>query len=358
MPALSAEQLAARLIQKKPLPAILLLGPDSFLRERCREQIIEALIDPAARQWSVKHFSGAEDSLETVVGQARMMPMLATRQVIVYSEIDSIQPPSEKSKKEDPSELLREYLKSPAPYSVLVLEASDLDKRFKLTKLLMEDVPIVEAALPSEPGARVRAAAQVAQQLAAREKSAIEKDAAQELAELCNCDLAMVRSELSKLITYAGPGNTISLADVEALVVSEKKYEVWDLTDALASGNLQSALEFLDQLLRDGAETPGVIGAMARTFRNLLEIKDMGRGLNAWQVAGQLRMPRDAAERAIRQAQKLSREELARAVGLLYEADSRLKSGSRNDRAIMEFLITSLVGGRTAAKPTAAPAAR
>jgi DNA polymerase-3 subunit delta len=279
-----------------------------------------------------------------------MMPMLASRQVIVYSEMDSIEPPAEgKSKKEDSSDLLREYLESPAPYTVLVLEAAVLDKRFKLTKLLLEEVPIVAAETPDNPAA----AAQVAQQMARRENSVIDKDAAQELADLCNCDLAMVRSELSKLITYAGPGRPISLADVQALVVSEKKYEVWDLTDVLASGALQTALEFMDQLLRDGAELPAVVGAMARTFRNLLAIKDMGRSVNPWQAAGQLRMPKEAVERAIQQAQKLPRGELVRAVGLLYEADTRLKSGSRNDRAVMEFLITELSSGRQAARRSA-----
>ena len=54
------------------------------------------------------------------------------------------------------------------------------------------------------------------------------------------------------------------------------------------------------RLVREFLETPGVIGAMARTFRNLLEIKDMGRGPNAWQVAGQLRMPKDAAESVLK----------------------------------------------------------
>ena len=354
MAALSAEQLVARLTQRKPVPAVLLLGPDAFLRESCRERIIDALVEPAARQWAVQYFSGAEDSLETVVGRARMMPMLAPRQVIVYSEMEEIGPPTEgKSKKDDPSDLLRGYLQSPAPYTVLVLEAADLDKRFKLTKLLLEEVPVVAAELPKDPGERLEAATQIARQMAAGEKATIEGDAARELADLCNCDLAMVRSELAKLITYAGPEHAISLADVEALVVAEKKYEVWDLTDVLADGELETALTFLDQLLREGAELPAVVGAMARTFRNLLEIRDMGRGATAWQVAGQLRMPPKAAERAIQQARKLTREDLVRALGLLYDADSRLKSGARDDRAIMEFLVTELAGNHRAAKKTA-----
>ena len=64
MPGISAEQLAARLAQGKPARQSCLLGQDAFLRESCREQIIEAVVDRAARPWAVQHYSAAEDELE------------------------------------------------------------------------------------------------------------------------------------------------------------------------------------------------------------------------------------------------------------------------------------------------------
>jgi DNA polymerase-3 subunit delta len=349
MASLSAEQLAARLAQGKPLAAVLLYGPDAFLRESCREQIIEKMVEPAARQWAVQHYSGAEDSLDVVVGRARMMPMLAPRQVIVYSELESLEPPSEsKSKKEDPADLLREYLASPAPFTVLVLEASELDKRTKLTKLLLEEVPVVDASLPNDPAERLRVASRLTRQMASQEKGAIEDDAAEELADLCNGDLAAIRAELAKLATYAGPDRKISRADVEALVVAEKKYSVWELADVLASGQLSRALLFLDKLLREGEEPPALVGALAWTFRKLLEAKDLGR-VSEGQALGRLGMRPDAARTALRQAQKVSRGQLVNALRALYETDNRLKSGTRDDRAVMEFLMAQLAGGRESA---------
>ena len=279
MPPISAEQLVARLVQGKPLAAVLLYGPDAFLRESCREQIIESVVDPAARQWAVQHYSAAEDTLDAVVGLARMMPMLAPRQVIVYSELEAIEPPAEsKSKKDDSADLLREYLESPAPFTVLVLEAAELDKRTKLAKLLAEDVPVVAAELPEDPGERLRVASRLTKQMAAQQKGAIDDDAAEELADLCNGDLAAIRSELAKLVTYAGPEQKITRADVEALVVAEKKYSVWELADVLASGQISRALKFLDRLLREGEQPPALVGALAWTFRKLLEAQELGRG--------------------------------------------------------------------------------
>jgi DNA polymerase III subunit delta len=348
MPPISAEQLVARLTQGKPVPAILLLGADSFLRETCREQIIDVVVDQAARAWAVQQYSAAEDELEMVVGRARMMPMLAPRQVIVFTDLDAIAPPPEASKREDAADMLREYLSSPAPFSVLVFEAAKLDQRMRFTKLLTETAFVVDAALPEDPRERLRIASRLTKELAEKEMGAIDDDAAEELADLCNCDLATIRSELAKLVTYAGAGHKINRADVEALAVAEKKYTVWELADVLATGQLGRALEFVDKLLRDGEQPPAIVGAMAWMFRKLLEAQELGPGLNAGQAAGRLSMRRDAAEMALRQAQKIPRSQLVKGLQALYEADSRLKSGTKDDRAVMEFLVAQLVGRREA----------
>ena len=345
MPVISAEQLAARLAQEKSVPAILLLGEDAFLRESCREEIIEAVVDRAARQWAVQHYSAAEEELDLILNRARMMPMLAPRQVIVFSDIEAIEPPAE-SKKEDAVEMLRDYLSSPAPFTVLVLEAVKLDQRMRLAKLLMDAALVVDAELPDEPRERLRIATGLTKKFAGQQKGAIDDDAAEELADLCNGDLAAIRTEIAKLATYAGPDHRIQRADVEVLVVAEKKYSVWELADVLANGQLSRALQFLDKLLRDGEPPPALVGAMAWMFRKLLEAQELGRGASAGQAAGRLGMRRETAEMALRQAQKISRAQLVKGLRALYEADSRLKSGTKDERAVMEFLVAQLAGNR------------
>ena len=348
MPVLTAEQLAARLARNQPVSAILLLGPDSYLRETYREEILEAVVDRAARPWAVQHYSAAEDDLGLIVSRARMMPMLAPRQVIVFTDLEAIEPPAE-SKKEDAVEMLRDYLSSPAPFTVLILEAAKLDQRMRLAKLLAEVALVVAAELPEEPQERLRVATRLTKQMAAQQKGSIGDDAAEELADLCNGDLAAIRSEIAKLVTYAGAHQTIGRADLEAVVVAEKKYSVWELAEVLATGQLSRALKFLDQLLRDGEAPPQLVGAMAWMFRKLLEAQELGRGATAGQAAGRLGMRRDAAEMALRQARKIPRRRLVSGLKALYEADTRLKSGTKDERAVMEFLVAQLAGGREAA---------
>ena len=52
------------------------------------------------------------------------------------------------------------------------------------------------------------------------------------------------------------------------------------------------------------------------------------------------------AEMAMRQAQKDSAQQLVDGLRALYDADSRLKSGSGDDRAVMEFLVAGWYGAQ------------
>jgi DNA polymerase III delta subunit len=65
-------------------------------------------------------------------------------------------------------------------------------------------------------------------------------------------------------------------------------------------------------------------------------------GAAKWQAAGRLKINPDAAELAMRRAKKFEKEQLTSGLQALYEADSLLKSGVPNPRAVMEFLVMQL----------------
>ena len=241
---------------------------------------------------------------------------------------------------------LSAYLGNPAPFTVLVLEATELDQRMKLAKLLAEKTLVVSAELPKDPEERVRMAAMLAAQMARERNSTIDADAAEELADLCNANLAAIRSEIEKLTTYAGAGNPIRRVDVEEL--GRLREEIFGLGIGgrawYIAPTASRAFIFLDNLLREGEQPPALVGAMAWMFRKLMEAQDLGPQVSGWQAAGRLGMRANTAEIALRQARKIPRRQLADGLRALYDADSRLKSGSSDDRAVMEFLVARLTG--------------
>jgi DNA polymerase-3 subunit delta len=237
---------------------------------------------------------------------------------------------------------ISEYLGNPAPYTVLVFEAAALDQRRRLAKVLAEKALTVSVELSEDPAERARLAVPLSLEMAAELGATIDPDAAEAVCDLLNGDLTAIRTELEKLAAYAGSAKKITRADVDLLVISSRKYEVWDVADMLAARQPARALEFLDRLLREGEQAVALLGALAWMYRKLLEAQELPMGLQGWQAASRLKMRSEKAELAVRQSRKFPKQQLTSGLAALYEADNRLKSGGTNQRAVMEFLVAQL----------------
>jgi DNA polymerase-3 subunit delta len=347
MASVTAQELLARLAKGKPIPGILLIGSDSYLRELCRKKLADAYVAEGTSDWAVRKFSAEDDDVSAILGQAQTMPMLAPQQVIFVSEAESWERLGD-----DPRDSLvkriSEYLANPAPFTVLVFEAAALDQRMRLAKMFAEKTLTVSVELSEEPAERARLAAPIALQMAEELGATLEPDAAEELCDALNGELAAIRTEIEKLSAYAGDRRTITRADVDLLVISARKYEVWDLSDMLAARQPAQALEFLDSLLREGEAAPALLGALAWMYRKLLEAQELPVGTVGWQAANRLKMRSGAAELAVLRSRKFPKSQLTSGLAALYEADSRLKSGGTNQRAVMEFLVAQLASPNVA----------
>ena len=341
MASVSPHELLARLAKGKPIAGILLVGGDSYLRELCRRKLVDAYVPEGTRDWGVRKFSAEEDDIAAILGQAQTMPMLAPQQVIFVSEAEAWERLGDDAR-DSLVKQISEYLDNPAPFTVLVFEAAALDQRMRLAKMFAEKTVTVSVELATDPAQRARLAIPISLEMAKELGTSLEQDAAEELCDALNGELAAIRTELEKLSSYAGDRQRITRADVDLLIISARKYEVWDLADMLAARQPAQALEFLDSLLREGEAAPALLGALAWMYRKLLEAQELPANASAWQAAGRLKMRSEAAEMAMKQCRKFPKTQLTSGLAALYEADSRLKSGGTNQRAVMEFLVTQL----------------
>jgi DNA polymerase-3 subunit delta len=319
MAAISPEKLIDRLAGGKPVAAIVLVGTDHYLREMCRNKIIDACVPENVRDWAVTRCSPREAGWAEILGRAETMPMMAPRQVLIVEDAESLEKLGEKAR-DEALEMLAKYFESPAPFTVLLSERG----------------LIVELSIGPESAAAL--ATQMAKDLGAE----IDRDAAAMLAEILNGAPARMKIELEKLASYAKDRGRITAADVEALVVAARKNTVWQLTEMLASRKRAAAFAFLDNLLREGEQPVMVVGALAWMYRKLIEARDLPATANGFQAARQLGMRPEAAETAVRQAHRIPKKELLAGLAALAEADSRLKSSNPDPRAMMEFLIARL----------------
>jgi DNA polymerase-3 subunit delta len=348
MARISPEELVARLEKGKPVPAILLLGEEPYLRDGCRTALIERFVPEASRTWAVSRYSAGRGETQAALDQAQTLAMLSPQQVVFLKDAEAIEKLGEKNRDEAVAQLSG-YLEDPAPFTVLVVEATALDQRMKLGKLLAEKTLVVECGLGEKPEERQAAAVALARALGKEQGVEFEKGAAEDLAEFVAADLIRLKTELDKLATYAAEKKTIGRADVSALVISEKTTTVWELADLLASRQAQKAQEFLDRLLRDGEEPLQMLGAMAWMYRKLIEASEVKSASNGWQAARALGMRPEQAEQAMQNARKISKPRLLVGLHALRNADDRLKGGGAEPRTVMEFLVAQLTGGEAKA---------
>ena len=341
MARISQKELLARLEKGKPIPAILLLGEEPYLRDACRAQLIEKFVPEAARAWAVSRYSADRGETQAALEQGQTLPMLARLQIVFLEDAEAIEKFGEKNREEAVAQL-EAYLEDPAPFTVFVAEATGLDQRMKLGKLLAEKTLVVECGLGESLNERQAAAVALGRAIAKEQGVEFEKGAAEDLAEFVAADLLRLKTEIDKLATYAAERKLIRREDLSALVVSEKTTTVWELADMLASRQSKKALEFLDRLLRDGEEPLPMLGAMTWMYRKLIEASEVKGVTNGWQAARALGMRPEQAELALQNARKISKSRLLDGLRTLQQADDRLKRGGEDARAVMEFLVTEL----------------
>ena len=351
MARISANELLSRLEKGKPIPAILLLGEEPYLRDRCRTLLMESYVPDAARPWAVSRYSADRGEARAALDQAQTMAMLSPVQVVFLEDAEAIESLGEKGR-DAAVELLTAYLKDPAPFTVLVIEATQLDQRMKWGKLLAEKTLVVECGLGENLQERHAAAVALAGAMARELGVRFEPGAAEDLAELVAADLMRLRTEIDKLGTFVAGKKQIRREDVRALVVSEKTTTVWELADMLASRQGKKALAFLDCLLREGEEPLQMLGAIAWMYRKLIEASEIRGVTTGWGAARALGMRPEQAELALETARRIPKARLLAGLGALQRADDRLKGGREDARAVMEFLVTELTGQEALTAPS------
>ena len=89
MTRISANELLSRLEKGKAIPAILLLGEEPYLRDRCRALLMERYVPDAARPWAVSRYSADRRETQAALEQAQTMAMLSPVQLVFLEDAEA-----------------------------------------------------------------------------------------------------------------------------------------------------------------------------------------------------------------------------------------------------------------------------
>lgn len=230
--------------------------------------------------------------------------------------------------KADDVEAVVEYLRNPAPGTVLCLVAEELKKDSPLAKAVAK----VGTVLAWEVGRR-EAVAWVADGFRARGVKA-GGDACKALLDIVGDDKLVLAREIDKVATWAA-GEPIGVEEVQRLATPFADAQPWDLTDALGRRDARSALAIVEATY---ARSPRARTAEAAAFsfrlgQHLSRLARMKAlleaGVAAEEAGKRLGLKPFPARQLAKQAEALSTEELRDGVVRLARLDHALKGGSR-----------------------------
>ncbi|MCA1622861.1 MAG: DNA polymerase III subunit delta [Acidobacteria bacterium] len=345
MAILGREDLRRQLKEKEFTPVYLLFGTESYLRDLAAKTITDlALGNSSLREFNEIEHSLNESKIQYALSDAEQLPMAFPRRLVKITNVVVSANGKKDNLKEEDEEILARYLARPAETSVVIFVADELDKRRKISKLLLENSVAVEFVKLEDQELIVWAKTKLKDQNTEADEKAIRL-----LVGLVGNNLRRLTNEIEKLIVAAMPDSLITYDLVEALIPNSREISNFDLTDYLISKNKKPALQILKKILDDGAEPLMLLGLIASNFHRLFLAKELMRqGVERREVARILKLPYGKQEEFLATARRTATEKLAWVMQRIAKTDVAIKTsvgggGGYGSRLQIEILVCELV---------------
>lgn len=341
----SRDDLRRQLKERQFAPCYLLFGAETYLRDLAAKTIADlSLANSPLREFNEIEHSLNESKIQYALSDAEQLPMASPRRVVKIANVIVSASGKKDNLKEEDEEILNQYLSRPAETSIVIFLADELDKRRKISKLLLEKCVAVDFPELRDEELLIWAKTKFKDQNVEAEDKALRL-----LVALVGNNLRRLTGEIEKLIVAAMPDSLVTNELVEQLVPNSRELSNFDLTDHLISKNKKQALHVLKKILDDGAEPLMILGLIASNFRRLFLSKElMQKGVDRAEVARIMRLPYQKQEDFLATARRTDTQKLASVMKRIAETDLAIKTsigggGSAGSRLQIELLVCELV---------------
>ena len=272
----------------KTAPLYLLEGDDLQSRHDLAIEFAN-VVDEGLQAFNVQSFyaneatnaAGRDQLIGSLISNARTLPMMAPRRIIVVHEADRLLAPKRAKDEEDaaaaetpkkgkraaitPAEELEAYIERPEPMTTLVFVSGPLDANRRVVKLLRKHADIVDCGTLHD----AREAAVWITKRLEKDELSIDPKAIAVLLSATGLTLGRIRPEIEKLVLYASGESAITIAHVKDVVIPKEESEgTFALMEAVQNANAARALREVSALIDSGIQPPMILGQLrAATIR-------------------------------------------------------------------------------------------
>ena len=302
--------------------AYLIIGTDrpkvTRALRRLRDRVGEA---------ATEHLSAHDASGEDVAAACNALGLFTVERRLVI--VDSVE-----RWKADDVKAVAEYLKRPAPTTVLTLVGDEVKRDSALAKAVTKAGEVLIFDIPTKGRSSKADLPKWVEQQFKERGVQVDRDAARALVELAGENADEILTEVDKLTTWAA-GEAIHEREVADLVPARAEIPPFDLTDAWGRRDVAAVLEASERLVERSGDAPRDVllrtaGLLTNPISRVRECQALdAEGVPPSAGAERLRRNRYYVQKLYEQARNFSPEELGDAVVRLAELDWALKGGTK-----------------------------
>ncbi len=305
-----------------------LFGPQSYNRKRYAKALCDLFL-PEGDTMNLTSFYGKDTDIAEVASLAVTLPFFAAKRVIVLENTGMFLRSCEE---------LCDLIGNIPDSCVIIFSEEKIDNRLKQTKLAKSAGTIAEFDTLSEKEMKDWILRRLA-----KEHRQITGAALVMFMQRCSDDLWQTGNELEKIISYTFGKDGIRPEDVDAVIPPPPQDAIFEMIDAILSGNESQALSLYADLLRLQSEPMGILTLLRDQLRIVMNVGKMNaEHMGYAEMAKVLAIREGRARMALPAARKSSTIKLRECVNMCADTEERIKSGLIDPKVGLETLLITL----------------
>ncbi len=322
------DKLKKEIDNKETSDVYLFYGDEKFLIERYVDSICGLLLEGDTAMLN-KVVLDEETDPGKIVAEAENMPFFAEKRVVIVLN-------SGQFKKGESDKKIQAYFEEPHKSTCLIFVESKAVGNSKAVNFLKKCGGL---AVNFEYRSSDELEAWMGQYISKRGKS-ISYSALTYFIAISDESMHSIQNEADKLLLFIGDRPEVMQEDIDAICTKTIKSLIFDMTQAMLTGNKKAAIYELDKMLVNKEEPIAIIGFLSSHLYKLLRVMELSqKRMNPKNIALETGISDYYIRNLIKQSKSTTIPNIQQALEMCHDLDVKSKSTSEDIRTALETFI-------------------
>lgn len=334
------------LVEKMKVPSFLLLyGTEEYYIDNAAELIKKKYVNEDYDSMNYMEFEKIETSFNDFFEFITTFPFMSDKKVCVVKDAGFLTSTGSLNKK-DEDKLISIIESNDSCITIFLIKGGKPDSRKKLVKKLKEKDAVIELNKLSEnefikfienkfKTSNINISTRDADYIA-NNSGYLEYESTVSLYHVIN--------EIDKLASYKNNTGSISLEDIELLMIKSVESNIFKLVDFICEGNKDRAFEILEEMLLNNTPEQFIIHMISRQYRMLHQyVVLQSKGYNFNEIITKMKIKNFVATKLSKQARNLNDKKIKYYMEKILEIDKKIKIGEIDNRLGLELITNGII---------------